>query len=63
MPLVDVHRAMLGKYSYVHEELVEICSLEVKMPRPEPLLADSAVKTVEAVWLVSKLKDLQPPAP
>jgi hypothetical protein len=57
---------MLGKYSYVHETLVETRPLEMEVPRPKPLLANSvakAAKAVEAAWLVSKLKDLQPPAP
>ena len=60
---VDVHRATLGEYSHVREALIEIRSLEVEVPRPEPLLANSVAKAAEAVRLVSKLKDLQPPAP
>jgi hypothetical protein len=45
---------MLGKYSYVHETLVETRPLEMEVPRPKPLVANSvakAAKAVEAAWL------------
>jgi hypothetical protein len=54
-------RRATRKYLYVHKALIDICPLEMEVPRPEPLLANSAANAVEAVWLGSKLKDLQPP--